>query len=351
MNIPRDFLEAKRLMSKRWLKRGLEGDVIGRVWTINLSVAVEGALTNVHAVGIGRKVVKGKLSKQLAIRFYVVHKMPKSLLLARTRIPEKVDGLPTDLIETPPAFITWLRRRTKLIQTTSAACSADRRKKQRPVIGGISTGHFAVTAGTIACFCLSARGSDDKSRVYALSNNHVFASVNQASKGDKVYQPGPSDGGKSTDQFATLERFVMIHLGGTKSNRVDAAIAALLPDVTYQPSICTVGRVTGTASATDGMNVSKHGRTTGYTEGKVTDISYDALVGIDNKAVKFEDQIRIERNPSYVSFGEGGDSGSLVLQKGSGKAIGLYFAGPISGSYGVSNPIADVMNELEITLL
>jgi hypothetical protein len=142
-----------------------------------------------------------------------------------------------------------------------------------------------------------------------------------------------------------------MYLGGMKSNRVDAAIAILLGEASYRREICTIGKVRGTASVKEGMKVCKHGRTTGYSEGTVTDIAYDALVGMDGGVAKFGDQIRIERSLPYTSFGEGGDSGSLVVARGSNKAIGLYFAGPDSGSYGVANPIADVLKELEIGLL
>lgn len=352
MKIPRDFLEAKNRISRRWLEKGLRGRVVEREWILSLSAAVEGAPSNVHAVGIGRKLVAGKRTADLAIRFYVAHKMAESLLPGRALLPEKVDGLPTDVIEAPPASLTWPRKPTRRIRLAAAlACSIDRKKQQRPVVAGISSGHFNITAGTLACFCRSRRSGDGKSQIYALSNNHVFANINQANRGDDIYQPGPSDGGTSADRFALLERFVQIKLGGTASNRVDAAIAALLPETSYLSEICRIGRVAGTAHATEGMEVCKHGRTTNYTEGEITDTAYDALVGVNGASAKFENQIRIERSTSFSSFAEGGDSGSLVLQKSTRKAIGLYFAGPPSGSYGVANPIAAVLDELEIDLV
>lgn len=351
MKIPPDFLEAKCLMSRRWLQKGPEGGVVKPGWMLNLSVAVKSASTNVHAVGVGRKLVLDRQTEELAIRFYVVHKMAMSLLPASARLPEKVHGLPTDVIESPPASITWPKKRTRHIRVAAApSCSLDRRKQQRPVVGGISSGHFNITAGTIAYFCRSTRDGDNKSQIYALSNNHVFANINRAKRGDEIYQPGPSDGGTPADRFALLERFVKIELSSGKSNRVDAAIAALLPDINYLGEICAIGQVTGTASPGEGMEVCKHGRTTNYTEGQITDVAYDAVVGMNDTSAMFEDQIRIERAPSNATFAEGGDSGSLVLQKNTRKAIGLYFAGPQSGSYGVANPLKAVLEELEIEL-
>jgi hypothetical protein len=58
-------------------------------------------------------------------------------------------------------------------------------------------------------------------------------------------------------------------------------------------------------------------------------------------------QIGIEPDPAQnASFGEGGDSGSVVVDA-SGKVVGLYFAGDDAG-YGVANPIDNVLAELNV---
>ncbi len=46
-------------------------------------------------------------------------------------------------------------------------------------------------------------------------------------------------------------------------------------------------------------------------------------------------------------FGTNGDSGSVVVDDDE-YIVGLYFAGTPSGDYGVANPIADVLSELNI---
>src|SRR6185436_12807733 len=113
----------------------------------------------------------------------------------------------------------------------------------------------------------STRAGDDPDAVYVLSNNHVFADVNKAQIGDDLFQPGPVDGGTNADRFAVLHRFVPIQLGGQQPNRVDAAIGELLEQVQVDRQICTIGHLSGTATAHENMKVCKHGRTTGYTEG------------------------------------------------------------------------------------
>ncbi len=63
------------------------------------------------------------------------------------------------------------------------------------------------------------------------------------------------------------------------------------------------------------------------------------------------DQIRMEVLPTFAAFGLGGDSGSLIVKKKSAVAVGLYFAGPSSGTYGVANQIRRVLSELQIRFL
>ena len=99
----------------------------------------------------------------------------------------------------------------------------------------------------------------------------------------------------------------------------------------------------------------KHGRTSGYTGGTITDESYDAVVGMDhnnpNVVGLFQAQFRIDRTPGFPAFGLGGDSGSLVVNKSAANAVGLYFAGPPSGSYGIANHISDVLSQMQIELI
>jgi len=183
-----------------------------------------------------------------------------------------------------------------------------------------------------------------------LSNNHVFAHVNQAQPGDDLYQPGPADGGTAANHFAELTRYVTIQLNGN-ANRVDAAIGELIVNANRTREICTIGRLAGTGQATEGMLVCKHGRTTGYTEGTISDESYDAEVDMGTAGYAlFKDQMRIEANPG-TAFALGGDSGSLIVETATKRAVGLFFAGPDSGEYGLANPLAQVLTELEIELI
>ena len=271
MDIPADLRSAKQALSGGLLRRGLQGGVVGMMPTIRVHAATAMGSRNVHAVGVGRKEVAGKPTKVMCIRIHVIQKIAPSLLAPRDAIPATIDGIPTDIVESPPAFVLATKarsgsrtKRKTSATATPATCSTKRKKRQRPMVAGISAAHYSVTAGTIAYFCNSTRDGDDPSKVYVLSNNHVFADVNQANIGDDLYQPGPADGGAAGHYMADLERFVHISLGGTLANKVDAAIGELRPGTKYRPEICMIGALTGKETATVGTKVRKHGRTTGY---------------------------------------------------------------------------------------
>lgn len=348
-----DVLEAKQVLSALYLPQSLRGRVVERVTTMRVDEAVAGARQNVHAIGVGHKMVNGSPAPGtgLVVRIHVVQKIAPSLLPPRDRIPEQIDGIPTDIIESAPAFA--IGKASAAAPLAAPACTGRRREAQRPLIGGISTAHQDVTAGTLGYFCRSLRHGDDPGMIYILSNNHVLANVNMGAPADRIYQPGPADGGDVTSHVANLVRYKSIDLSGAP-NKVDCAIASLVPGIQWRPEICSVGTVNGIGTATVGMAVCKHGRTSGFTRGSVTDINYDALIGMDHSnpsvVALFQDQLRIE-SPNTTAFGLGGDSGSLVLEEAKNRAVGLYFAGPPSGQYGVANQVSDVLNELEIALV
>ena len=355
-----DLKSAKAAVRNQLLQLGISGNVVAASATMSVAAAVQRAGRNVHAVGIGRKISEGGEAGELCVRVYVVQKLPKSLLSPRDLIATSIDGMATDVIEAAPPFAGGRApakkapaKKTRGTGATGASCTSERKKSQRPVIGGISAGHRDISAGTIAALCRSTRPGDDPAVVLALSNNHVFANVNKAMTGDPLYQPGPMDGGVFADHFANLLRYVPIKLGGQQGNRVDCAVGSLLGGMLHETTICSIGTIAGTAQATEGLVVTKHGRTTGLTVGEVDDIDYDGLVGMDHDDSSvvglFTNQMRIQ-STSGAAIGLGGDSGSLVLD-GSRRAVGLYFAGPQSGSYGLANHIAHVMSELQIEFL
>ena len=214
----------------------------------------------------------------------------------------------------------------------------------RPVPIGVSTGHPAITAGSIGCRVT------DGPYVYALSNNHVYADANTANIGDAVIQPGAFDGGEpSADDIGTLHDFEPIIFSTLANNVIDAAIAV---SSNYDLGNATPSDGYGmpkstTIPAAINMSVMKYGRTTGQTKARVYAINATVNVGYDSGTARFVNQIII----SGGGFSAGGDSGSLiVVQKGKNgrKPVGLLFAG--GSGFTVANPIGPVLTRFGVTI-
>jgi hypothetical protein len=87
------------------------------------------------------------------------------------------------------------------------------------------------------------------------------------------------------------------------------------------------------------------GRTTGKTTGKIQDVHFRFTLDYGGSVGKvgFIDQVLCSR------YTDEGDSGSLVLDKATGRAVGLHFAGADGGS--VFSPIDDVLKALGCKLI
>jgi hypothetical protein len=231
---------------------------------------------------------------------------------------------------------------------------ADTRGRHRPLAGGISIGHHAITAGTLGCFVQSPAG------LAILSNNHVLADENRADPGDSIIQPGSLDGGGvPADVVATLGDYVPLETSST--NRLDAALAPLLGGVAPpNGAMLDGGTFVPTPVAPEdalGLEVVKLGRTTGHTYGFVSAFNVNQLgIAYDTGDMTFDGQIEIEpREPAGENFSDGGDSGSLILTADERRPVGLLFAGGDQGGVDggpvtYANPIAEVLAALHVTL-
>ncbi len=285
---------------------------------------------NVVGVGLAKKVVGGRTTDEPCIVVLVERKVPKSQLRPRDLVPETIETMKTDVVET--GRIQALQARTG---------------RWRPAPGGVSIGHYRITAGTLG---VVARRAGVR---MILSNNHVLANANAGSIGDPILQPGPADGGTDQDRIATLDAFVPIVFDGfwdwflglfglarPVRNVVDVALGKLLSDADVSDEILEVGTVSGTAPGTLGMRVRKSGRTTGLTEGEITAVAATVRVfyGLTRTA-RFRDQLVAS------ALSQGGDSGSLVVDA-QNHAVGLLFAG--SSNTTILNPIGQVESLLGI---
>jgi hypothetical protein len=221
----------------------------------------------------------------------------------------------------------------------------------RPLVGGIGAAHFDVFGGTLGWFCRSTDRQSGDSTIFVLSNNHVFADTNLAAIGDAIHQPALSEF-PSAERIARLHRFVKLRKSGGH-NRVDAAIAAIHPDVPYRAVIAGIGSITGTDQVGADDTVLKCGRATGVTFGVVVDNSLSTKIILGDEepyTYRFKDLFAVKSVGS--DFVGPGDSGALVVI--GQRAVGLVLARAKTesgGIYGLCCHIDNVMEELQIELV
>lgn len=315
---------------------------------------------NVVATGVGYKSVQGKKTDELSIICSVATKQSKQSLSSKDILPSTVQGVPVDV------------NATGIIYAQQSPTD-----KFRPAPGGVSVGHFQITAGTLGIWVRK------NNKYYILSNNHVLANSNDGSVGDAILQPGPYDGGiNPADQIATLSEFVQIQFEGSgggsscpiaklfasvlngaaavvgsstrltptlvsastqaANNLVDCAIAEPLNQNDVRNEILNIGVVSQTAEATLGMSVKKMGRTTGFTTGTILQVDVTSSVSYGTgKTAVFTDQLMAG------AMSQGGDSGSAVVSSDN-KLVGLLFAGSTSTT--IINRIQNVFSALNISL-
>jgi hypothetical protein len=312
---------------------------------------------NVVGVGTGYKEVRGRRTDEICVVALVRQKIPKAGLPPEALVPTKLEGVSTDVM-----------------QVGELKALASRTERQRPVPGGVSVGHYKITAGTLGCV-VRDRATGNR---LILSNNHVLANSNDARPGDPILQPGPVDGGRvARDMIAELDRFKPIQFstgpatcgwaqGYAKvgnvignllkskhrieafqsdpeaSNRIDAALARPLDGVEILDEILDIGIVGGVTSASLGMSVRKSGRTTELTTGEIYVLETTVNIQYGDQTARFEGQI------VTGPMSEPGDSGSLLVASDALLAVGLLFAGSEQAT--VYNPIQDVLDELEAVI-
>jgi hypothetical protein len=278
----------------------------------------------VTGVGIGYKEVKGRRTDKLAIRVYVERKrkVPPDEV-----IPTSIDGVATDVIE----------RTFRLAALPDTAT-------YNPVVGGVSLGmcRSPQTAGTLGCQVVD----NTSGQVMILSCFHVMCLDTSWAVGDSAAQPSVADTGSCPNSV------VGSLVAGTCGGTVDCAIASQSARGTAC-EVVDIGPIAGTHTASLGLSVRKRGRTTGLTSGTVTDanltvdIDYGGAIGVK----RFTNQFLIDPDLARSNiFANRGDSGAVVVDNGA-KIVGLLFAvGQGVDTAGIANPIADVLNALDVSI-
>lgn len=291
-------------------------------------------LSNVHATGVGIRVRGGKIvDGDFVIKLYVFEKI--DLGVATPPLSEKFGGVPVD-VEHLPVQLALARRRAAAVMAAAAGVPSNR-ARQRPIVGGVSIAPLGKGyVGTLGCFV--RRRVADGDQIFALSNNHVLADTNSIPAGTLIVQPGPETAPTQPgDAFAALSEFVKIEFASSQfnrpTNRFDAAIASITdPALIKQAKMLGIANYNpAVAVAQPGMIVIKSGRTTGVTTGRVTAVGVNGVqinygTPTNPRLATFNDTIEIVGDDG-TPFSNPGDSGSVILEKASGKPVALLFAG------------------------
>jgi hypothetical protein len=323
---PSDFnfdklIKAKDQWSRQLIRRPGPG-------TMGLAVAPSPLPeSNVVGVGLGERIVGGKHTGTAALKFFVRVKYPKDQLKASDKLPESVNGLPTD-VEEVGTFRSFQDPRT-MIRPSPPGCSV-----------GFENAAGDLVAGTFGA--LVKRGS----RRFILSNNHVLADENQLQIGSPTFQPGLLDAGVPPDTSAIGKLSAFVELR-RQSNLVDCAISEVDNLSLVTNAIMRIGVPRGTTTARQNMVVHKFGRTTSLTVGLVDVAIMDVRVEYPRGVLSFENQM-IVKGLSGQPFSDQGDSGALILERNTSRAIGLIIAG--SPSHTIANHIGDVLQALNVSL-
>jgi hypothetical protein len=326
----KDLLSAKDSCSSRYLRTPRATGF--RAFAAAATAAPQ---QNVVGVGIAEKISEGQPTGVLAVKFLVIRKYSENELAASERLPKTVGGLPVDV------------EQAGVFRAFGGVTLPNPKQKLRPAQPGCSIGFEYpepnpsgnVMAGTFGAVVRDSKGT------YILSNNHVLAHENQLAPGAAIFQPGLLDGGvAATDAIAKLTRFIPLQSG--VNNQVDAAIAAADSKKDLSRAILHIGAPAGTTPAAIDQRVHKFGRTTSYTAGRVTGIAFDVTVAYETGSFTFGNQITITGDSG--PFSAGGDSGSLIVERQTNKAVGLLFAG--SPAFTLANHIEDVLSALGVTL-
>ena len=208
--------------------------------------------------------------------------------------------------------------------STTGGAAYGFRGRRRPLAIGSSIAHDQGSAGTICAFVQRGGGAPE-----LLSCNHVLADCGRVQPNATILQPGPVDGGMSRDVVGRLAFAYPIER--RSENVVDCAVATLDTGVEADlRSINGRGELAGLVDpgwfdeTAAGQKVAKIGRTTGYTVGTVTVLSFTEEIEYSIGLRSFTDMIEIEGDNG--PFAEYGDSGSLVYTVADRRAVGMIIA-------------------------
>lgn len=303
-----------------------------------------GGLEGVQMIGLGAKETNGQLTDEWAFRFYVEQKKPKESIPASAYIPETIFGVKTDVIS---HF-----EKESLICEAGALSIDDTDYRDDGVQGGIPIRNEYFDNG---CFrgkdpsgygtlgILARRKADNA--LVGITCAHVVNAGSQDLTAINVKMGQP-------DYWTCCCCCPRGYIGDVSKSTfnadLDCALIVMHEDVTEKVNEKNTERkivgiaadITGAAAMVCFDTVTKRGRATGITTGKVSEIAYGT------------NQMLIERTGDGADgpFACHGDSGAVVVNS-SNQVVGLIVAAARNNmKRTIVTHIKPVMQELGITI-
>lgn len=266
------------------------------------------ALPGVHTVGLGGKVTGGSPTGDVAIRVQVTRKKPLSELPVDERIPETIDGIKTDVVQSATAVN---------YSALSGGIEIECENTSDP-------GSLTMVSGTLGCFARTTGGTP---QVVLLSNDHVlYGETSRRNDGDPV-QVESSTGCSQKTIGKNLKT------AGNTDPLVDAAIASLASGTDWQAQIQGVavkGILDLRQSNLSNLPASVQSQITNQTYpvnkyGAMTSLTRGKIVDINATTSTHTGQIQIMPLTGDY-FSKPGDSGSAIYDD-NGNVVGLLWGG------------------------
>ena len=262
---------------------------------------------DVIGIDYGYHYKNGARTGRIGIRYHVRAKRPLAALQPERRLPSKIAGVETDVLE-----------------ASYQPHAADPFAVATVLQPGLSVGNVPRTSdGTLGLFVRDRRDG----ALCLLSNWHVLCGGEQAQNGDAISQPGPSFSGPNVPrEVAHLRRWI------DPPRQYDAAIAATEQGIPIDATLLdSTLKSNGIGEPVIGMTAIKAGVSTGVTHALV-----DAING--HYQIPYNDfgggsfwlqGFCLVPHPDFHDrdVSQPGDSGSVWVDAASGRAIGLHFAG------------------------
>jgi hypothetical protein len=295
---------------------------------------------NVIGYGVGKRIVRGKRTREIALVVFVSQKLPLASLRAHEVLPRELKTSEGTVV------IDVVQRAMPRLLVDSAA--------YRPLRGGCEISPAATGgAGTLGAVMYDRRDAEQ----VLLTNNHVLTAPGQRSfipLNAAVNQPAF---GGVVGRTKRIVPWLPPPLGSSDTVRlqaeVDAGIVSLDARVTAQFRVIDLGRHPYVPlKASMDLEVSKRGRTTDLTTGTVNEVNICWVMRDFNG-----DRVRIGgagnvfsiQSPPDAAFALQGDSGSLVVDSAGAAARGLVFSGDMmNGGLAYASDLITAMEALEL---